>query len=608
MLTLLTYVVPIARRYAVKWFVLIICIFIPKFIFGTTTIVSGYSIFDQLKYPENFTHFEYVNPNAPRGGIIKQAHIGTFDSLNDMIILGMPANGIIMTFDTLLKKSLDELGSYYGLIAQSLEVPQDKSWVIFNLRKAAFFHDNTPITADDVIFSFSILKEKGAPRFKLILNEISKAEKLTDYKVKFYIKNPSNPEIISYLGSLPILSKNFFKDKDFAKFTDEPILGSGPYKIDSYKFGQYIKYKRVDNYWGKGLPVNVGQYNFDYIQYDSYMDHSVAASAFKSKAFDFYEENYSKSWANEYNIKEIAKGEIIKESIPHKLPPNWQMYFINLRRPYLQDITLRKALVVAFDFDWLNKNLFYSLYQRMTSYYENTIFQAPNTPPQGEELAILNKYRDQLPTELFNQAFIMPFTGAAPDKNRDNLKRVKQELLDVGYEVQDNYLINPIDHKPVVLEMIYSGKSYERIILAYKNNLAKIGITLIPRMLDFAQLEMRSKNFDFDLIAIAFTPNILPGNMEYQIWHSSSDVKGGYNVGGVRNKVVDELVDKLRLAQNQKERIIYAHALDRVLLWNYYTVPNYYQTNFRLVYWNKFGIPDQRPLYEIGLETWWSKQ
>jgi microcin C transport system substrate-binding protein len=571
------------------------------------TKTYGYAVFGKLKYPENFTHYDYVNPNAPKGGVVTLYNIGGYDSLSSFILKGTAAPQLNYTFDTLLVSSSDEPYSTYPLVAESLEYPDDKKWVIFNLRPEAKWHDGKPITAHDVLFSFNILKDKGNPNYKVIFEDVEKAEVINDRKIKFYISNPLNPLVISVIGeNLTIIPKHFFADKDFETYHDKPILSSGPYRVKSFAFNKYIEYERVDDYWGKDLPVNRGSYNFQKMQVECYLDTTVAVEAFKAGAYDFREENISRVWATAYDIPAVHKGELIKETAKHNIPAPLQTTFLNIRKPDLQDINFRKALTFAFDFDWMNKHLFYNVYKRTESYFDNSKFKATGIP-QDRELQVLLKYKDQLPEELFIQEFKIPTTGANSLRNRENLKQAKQLLLSSGYKIVNNKMISPYTKKAVEVEILYHMPQFERVFNAFKANLEKIGITLVLRQVDHSPFWERSKVFNFDLQTFAFFASLVPGIPEKLKWHSESDVEGGYNFSGVHSKVVDELINNMIKASNEQDLIVYSRALDRVLLWNYYSIPQMYSNEFRYLYWNKFGIPEVKPSYYIGIDTWWAK-
>lgn len=566
----------------------------------------GYAIYSELKYPENFEHFEYANPDAPKGGSIKFAQVGSFDSINPYSLKGTKAPGIdTYIYDCLLVRSGDELNSYYGLLAETLEYPDDKSWVVFNLRKEAKWPDGTPITAHDLAFSLETLREKGNPNYKLILKDVGHAEVLGDFKIKYHFLDKDDHLLIPIVGELPVIQKAFFKDKELDKF-EGLYPNSGPYKIKNYSLGKSITFERIPTYWAKDLPVYKGLYNFDIVHFDIYMEDPVAIEALKAEAYDYREENVSKYWANAYNGKIFQNGSAKRELLKHKLPAGLQAFFFNMRRPPFDDIALRKAISYAYDFDWINKNLLYRLYNRHKSYFENTEYAATGIP-EGKELEILKQYADYIPKEALTEEFVVPETGATYQGNRENLRIAKQTLLDAGYTFEGGKLISPATKKPVEIEMIYHFQGFERIYLAMKENLAKIGITLKLHLIDFAQYQLRIKKFDFDMVGGAFTPSTFPGRNQEQLWDSRATKEGEYNLSGVKSKAVDEVINKIINAEDKEELLLYSKVLDRILLWNYYAIPQLYSHNFRLVYWNKFNRPKIRPAYGTGVEAWWAK-
>jgi len=591
----------------------VLCLGILLFLFSPIIAYSkelnkqyGYSVFNDLKYREDFKNFDYVNPDAPKGGNIKFAHIGTFDSLNLFILKGEKAPGLDYTFDSLLVSSIDEPNSTYGLLAESLEFPETREYVIFNLRKNAYFHDHSPITAEDLKFTFEILREKGDPNYKLILQDIAKAEVLSPTRIKYTIKNPANKQAIYLIGSLPVLSRAFFKDKEFDRYDRHPMMASGPYKIKAFEFGKHITYERVKDYWAQDLPVRKGQYNFDNIYYINFLDEVIAVEALKAGEYDYRDENVSRVWANAYNTDAVKAGRMKKETIVHHIPATRQFYAMNMRRPDFQDPKFRQALTLAFDFEWINKYLFYGIYKRLESYFDNSEFKSSGIP-EGDELKLLEKFRGRVPEPLFTTPFKLPSNSNNLQK-RENLSKAKRLLLSAGYKIVDGKMISPHTGKPLVLTVLIQSDSFIRILNFYRNDLKDIGITMDIHRVDAAQYQKRMDNFDFDMTTIAFPGSSAPGPEQMQLWHSKADTKGGYNISGIHNPVVDELVEKLIVAPNKQELITVTKALDRVLLWNYYNVLQYYSNAFRIVYWDKFEMPKIKPSFAVGVDTWWSKK
>ena len=565
--------------------------------------VHGLAMHGDLKYPAGFTHFEYANPDAPKGGQIHLSALGSFDSLNPYILKGRDASSLGLVFDTLTENSSDEAFSHYGLIAESMEVPEDRSWVIFNLRPAARFHDGNPITAEDVAFSLEILKTKGHPFYRSYFGSVDKTEILGSHRIKFSFEGAENRELPLIIGQLPILPKAWWSDREFDKTTLEFPLGSGPYKVKQIDPGRSITYERVKDYWAENLPVNKGRYNFDEIHIDYYRDATVALEAFKAGEFDFRQENVAKNWAIAYDIPAVTQGQIIKEGIPHEQGTGMQAFVFNTRREMFKDIRVRQALGLLFDFEWTNKNLFYDAYTRSNSYFSNTEL-ASSGIPQAEELAILERYRDQLPKELFTQPFTLPETKG--DGNiRPNLRQALRLFKQAGWQLKDKKLINP-EGQPMTFEVLLVQPTFERIVLPYVRNLEKLGINVSVRTVDTSQYKNRLDKFDFDMVIGNFGQSLSPGNEQRDFWGSSvADEQGSRNLMGIRNPVIDELIELVISAPDRDSLVACTRTLDRVLLWQHYLIPNWHITQHRIVYWNKFSRPAIAPRYALGFYTWW---
>ncbi|MGH7014936.1 MAG: extracellular solute-binding protein [Stellaceae bacterium] len=563
----------------------------------------GLSLFGDLKYPPGFKHFDYVNPDAPKGGTIKYAATGTFDSFNPFILKGVPAAGIDLMFDTLMASSDDEPASSYGLVAASVEVAPNKKSVIYNLRPQARFWDGTPITADDVVWTFDTLKTKGHPRYRLYYADVLKAEALGAHRVRFTFRTGTNRELPSIVGEMPVLSKAYWSTHDFSKTTLTPPLGSGSYKLVAFEPGRYVVYRRVADYWGKNLPVNVGRYNFDEIRYDYYRDQSVALEAFKAGAYDIRLENVAKNWAIGYDSPALSKGWIKKAEIPNKVPQGMQAFGFNLRRPLFQDRRVRQALGYLFDFEWSNKTLFYGAYTRTESYFANSEL-ASSGLPGSDELAILDKYRGQIPDDVFTKAFKAPTTNGSGDI-RNNLRAALKLLAEAGWTVKNGKLVNA-QGQPFEFEFLLAQPEFERVVLPFAQNLARIGIVCNVRTVDPAQYENRMRNFDFDMTVVLFPESLSPGNEQREYWSSQSAAEpGNGNYLGIKSKVVDDLIDLIIAAPDRQSLVTRTRALDRVLLAGYYVIPNWYLGHFRVAYWNKFGRPQTNPPYALALNTWW---
>lgn len=563
----------------------------------------GLAYFGDLKYGPSFDHFDYVNPDAAKGGEVKLAESGTFDSVHPFILKGVKAPGLNQTFDTLMVQSLDEPQSMYGLIAQSVHVASDNSYADFVLRPQARWHDGTPITADDVVFSFTTLKEKGDPTYKIIYAAVASCEKIGEDKVRFTFSDPENRQLPFLVGALPIISKTYFTAHAFNEATLTPILGSGPYRIESVEPGRSITYKRVDDYWAKDLPVNKGQYNFDRIRYDMYRDENIALEALKAGEFDFHREYIARNWATAYNTPAIRSGKLIKREIPDHTPQGMQCFIFNTRRAKFADRRVREAIARTLDFEWLNKAIFYDAYARNRSFFENTDFEAVGKP-EGRELELLTPFAAQLPPELFEGPFENP--GKDARNTRQSLLEAQRLLEEAGWVIRDGRRINAAG-RPLTVEFLLRQPTMERVIGPMRQNLERLGIGSSIRMVDDSQYQKRTDESDFDVISIWINRGLFfPGNEQIALWHSSqADVKGGNNLGGVKNAVVDSLLDSLSKATTKEELEAAGRALDRVLSFEYYVIPHWHSKSFRVAYWDKFGMPATPPKYDLGFQTWW---
>ncbi len=564
----------------------------------------GLSLHGELKYPVGFSHLQYVNPEAPKGGELRLAEIGTFDSLNPFILKGIAPAGISGLHDTLTYNSNDEAFSEYGLIAESIEVAPDHAWVIFNLRSEARFQDGSPITAADVIFSFEALKERGHPFYRSYYAPVEKAEALGPHRVKFHFRVRNNRELPLTIGQLPVLSEKYWRNHNFGKTTLEAPVGSGPYQIDAVESGRFIRYRRVADYWGAKLPVNVGRHNFDTIRHDYYRDTTVALEAFKAGEYSLRLENTSKLWATGYASPALESGKMRQEEIFHQRPTGMQGFVYNTRRALFSDRRVRKALAYAFDFEWTNRNLFYGAYTRTKSYFSNSELAATGLP-QGEEIRILKGYRGKVPDELFNRAYTVP-SSLGKGAKRSNLRAAARLLREAGWVVRDQHLVHAKTGQPFNFEMLLVSPAFERIVLPFKRNLARLGIEMRVRTVDSAQYEKRLEAFDFDMSVYVWGQSLSPGNEQQDFWSAkAADIRGSRNLAGVKDPVVDELIAQLVTAPDRKTLIQRSRALDRVLLWGHYVIPHWHIRSFRVAYWDIFGRPKVIPKYALGLDTWW---
>jgi microcin C transport system substrate-binding protein len=559
------------------------------------------SMFGDLKYGPGFKHFDYVNPEAPKGGDVRMAAIGTFDTLNPFVLKGVPATGIGLIFDTLMVGSSDEPFSEYGLIAESIEVPADRSWVAFTLRPEARFHDGSAITVDDVIWTFETLKAKGQPFFRSYYAQVARADKVGDRKVKFAFGAGENRELPLIVGQLPVLSKAYWSKRDFEKTTLEAPLGSGPYRVEAVEQGRSITYRRVKDYWGAKLPVRVGQNNFDSMRYDYYRDITVAVEAFKGGEYDFRQENVAKNWATAYNTPAVSQGLIKKEGIKNEVPTGMQAFVYNTRRPIFQDARVRQALAYAFDFEWMNKNLFYGSYTRTTSYFSNSEL-ASRGLPGPDELKILEPFRGKIPDEVFTKGYVPP-DGS---NHREAAREALRLLQDAGWVVKGQKLVNAKTGEPMSFEILLSEATWERIALPFTKSLERLGVTARVRTVDPSQYEKRTEDFDFDMIVWVWGQSLSPGNEQRDDWGSAAaTTPGSRNMAGIKDPVIDKLIDLVITAPDRKSLVARTQALDRVLLWGFYVIPHWHINMFRVVYWDKFGRPPVNPKYALGFGAWW---
>tara|TARA_B100001123_G_scaffold382225_1_gene453224 strand:+ start:555 stop:2366 length:1812 start_codon:yes stop_codon:yes gene_type:complete len=555
------------------------------------------------KYDESFTHFDYVNIEAPKKGNIKIHQIGSFDTLNNFILKGSPAVNLSQVHDSLLVQSFDEPFTMYGLIAESITVPKDRSWVIFKIRKEAKFHDGSPIRVEDIIWTLNTLKNKGHPFFKFYYGNVKTAEKINNREVKFIFQGERNLELPLIIGQMKILSEKYWKDKFEDVLLESPI-GSGPYKVKNFKAGRTIEFERVDDYWGENLAVNKGRYNFEKIIIEYFRDATVALEAFKSGDYDFRQENQAKRWANAYNFKAIENGYVKKEEVKHEIPTGMQGFFLNTRKEIFKDRIVRKALNYAFDFEWTNKILFFNQYIRTNSFFSNSDLASSGLPSENE-LKLLIPFKDQLPSEIFDTVYRNPINNGSGEV-RENLIIADKLLYDAGWIIKDGKRINEKTGVALKFTILLVSPEFERIALPYARNLKKIGIEAKVRTVDSAQYERRLENFSFDMTVISLGQSLSPGNEQRDFWNSNSaEINGSRNYAGISNKVVDFLIDKIIAAKDRKILIDSTKALDRVLLFGYYVVPHWHIQNFRIAYWDKFGKPEINPKYDLGIDTWW---
>ena len=555
-----------------------------------------------------FSHFDYVNPDAPKGGSLRQASVGTFDSLNPYIEKGTPAEGLSLVYDTLMTSSADEPFSMYPLIAEFAEPARDNSEITFHLDPAARFHDGSAITADDVVFSFLALREHGSPFYKAYYQDVKTVEALSKRSVRFIFHHNKNPELPLIVSQLPVLSKTFWgkKEHDFTAANLSIPMGSGPYRIVSAEAGRHITYQRIEDYWAENLPVNKGRHNFEQIQYDYYRDANVALQALKAGEYDVRYENVARNWATAYDIPAVKEGRLVLDRIPSLSPEGMQGFVYNLRRDKFSDPGIRRALGYALDFEWLNRTLFYDSYYRTQSYFENSDMKATGLP-EGKELELLEPWREQLPKELFSQPFKLPKTDGS-GRIRSQLSKAIKLMASSGWTLQDGKMQKDGEH--FEFEILLYNSGMEKVALPFKKNLEAMGIAANIRVVDISQYINRLRSFDYDMIVARYGQSSVPGNEQREFWGSeSADQTGSRNYIGIKSPVVDALIDNIVAAKSRDDLVAAARALDRVLLWGNYMIPQWYLPFHRLAYWQPVNRPKlkegQKPLYQLDMQTWW---
>jgi microcin C transport system substrate-binding protein len=568
----------------------------------------GLSAFGELKYPPDFKHFEWVNPDAPKGGrmaMIGTAAVTTFDSFNAFILKGDSAQGLGHLYDSLMTRALDEPDSVYGLVARSAEVAPDRSAVTFRLRPEARFADGSALTADDVAFSYSILKEKGHPAFRVTLKDVTKAEALDAHTVRFTFTGSQTRDLPLVVAALPILPKAYYATREFDQTTLEPPLGSGPYKIGEFRQGTFVSYRRRQDYWAKDLNVNRGRYNFDELRYEYYRDRTAALESFKAGAFDLREEFTARDWATAYDdIPAVKERRMLRLVMPDGSPSGAQGFFLNTRQPKLSDIRVRRALDFAFDFEWTNKNIFYGLYERTESFFENSDMKATGKPSPAE-LALLEPFRAQLPAQVFEEAYKPP-TSDGSGQDRKLLREAGRLLDEAGWQVKGGKRVNA-GGEALELEFLITDPTSERILTPYVKNLQAIGVGASIRRIDPAQYERRRKSFDFEVIGTRYSLRLTPGVELRSFWGSeSAKTDGSANLAGISHPAIDALIAKALEAGSREDLNTATRALDRVLRAGHYWVPHWFKAAHHLAYWDKFGRPTVKPRYERGIiHTWW---
>jgi microcin C transport system substrate-binding protein len=570
-----------------------------------TTRAHGIAMHGDLKYPPGFAHFDYVNPNAVKGGTVRYSALGTFDSLNPFVLRSVAAANAAEIYDTLLVASADEAFSEYGLLAESVEMPADRAWVLFHLRPEARWHDGRPVTADDVVFTFETIKAKGHPQLRYYYAAVDKVTAEGPQRVRFAFKPGDNRELPLIVGQQAILPKHYWQGRDFERATLEPPLGSGPYRFDSVEAGRTVSYRRVPDYWGKDLAVNVGRHNFDLMRYDYYRDGNVALEAFKAGQYDYRLENSAKNWATGYDFPALRQGLVTKEVLPNQRSTGMQAFVYNNRRPLFADAKVREALAYAWDFEWTNARIFFGAYTRTESYFSNSELASTGLP-EGEELAVLEPFRAQLPPEVFSKTYRAPRTDGSGNA-RENLLIALGMLQEAGWRVRPNDgVMLDKQGNPVSFEILLIQPEFERIVGPFAGNLKRLGIEARIRTVDTAQYQNRLDGRDFDMIVSGWGQSLSPGNEQASYWTSeAADMQGSRNLAGIKNPVIDALVEQIIAAPDRASLIARTKALDRVLLWGHYVIPQYHAKGDRVAYWSKFSRPEITPTQGVQVDAWW---
>ena len=588
----------------IKLSLLIISITFPSFLKAEINTAHAIAMHGKPKYPNGFQYVDYANPDAPKGGKIILSSTGSYDSFNPFILKGTAAAGIGNLYETLTTGSSDEAFTEYGLIAKTIEWPDDRSWVAFTIREEAVWHDGKKISPEDVIWTFNTLMEKGHPFYKYYYGDVVEAIQENDNKVRFNFKGNTNLELPLIVGQLPVLPKHYWSNKNFEETSMDIPIGSGPYKIKNFDAGRTITYELDSDYWGKNIPIKKGTENFGIIQYEYYKDRSIEREAFKSGDIDLFSENTSKDWATSYDTPAVQNGLIKKELIEHQNPQGMQGFAFNTRKEIFKDKRVREALSYAFDFEWTNKNLFYNAYKRTNSFFENSEL-ASSGVPLGGELDLLNDYRELLPQKLFQEEYNPPITDGSGFMRKE-LQEATKLLQEAGWELQEGKLMNKKSGSKFEFELLLVSPAFERIVLPFKDNLAKLGIDVSVRTIDSAQYQNRLDGFDFDMIVSTFSQSLSPGNEQRNFWGSdAAKTNGSRNIIGISNEVIDSLIEKVISAKDREDLIVTTQALDRVLLWNHYVIPQWHISAYRTLYWDIFDKPSVRPKYSLGTNTWW---
>lgn len=562
---------------------------------------TAFAVIGEPKYAVNFNHYDYVNPAAPKGGNVTLSATGTFDNFNRFALRGVAAARTESLYDTLFVTSDDEPGSYYPLVAENVRYADDFSWAEIAINPRARFHDGTPVSARDVAFTFHKFMTEGVPQFRLVYKGTT-VKAIAPLTVRIGLPEPNKENMLS-LFSLPVMPESFWKNHKLSDPLSTPPLAGGPYRITDWRMGQYVIYYRVKDYWAATLPVNRGRWNFDTIRYDYYLDDNVAFEAFKAGAFDLRVENSAKNWATRYIGKNFAKGYIVKDEHKNESAQDTRWLAFNIQRPVFSDRRVREAITLAFDFEWMNKALFYGAYSRANSYFQNTEYAARDYP-QADELVLLAPMKAELPPEVFTRVFEPPKSDGN-GFDRDNLLKASNLLDDAGWVLKNRQRVNVQTGKPLSFELLIASGANDQWVLPFKKNLARLGVTMNIRQVDMAQLTNRKRSRDYDMMQTLWAAQPWPSS-DLQISWASGYIDSSYNAPGVKSPVIDALIAKIVAAQGDKNKLLpLGRALDRVLTWNYYMLPMWYMGEDRVARWDKFSLPAVRPVYTLGFDTWW---
>jgi microcin C transport system substrate-binding protein len=580
----------------------------------------GITILGTPALPPDFAHFPYVNPAAPKGGEVSLAGSGSFDGFNPLILRGTADGGVLApwvilpggsgsgstighVWEKLLTASADEVATAYGHLAHVIERPADGLWAAFEIRPEARFSDGRPVTAEDVVWTFNTLLEKGRPTYRIQLGDVKSVEAQGERRVVFHFKSNQNRELPLLVGGLPVLPKHFFEGRDFARPLTDPPVGSGPYRITQFELGRSVVYERRPDWWAAAMPTGIGTNNFGRVRFEFFRDSTVAMEAFKAGKTDIRSENISKNWATAYDFPAVQSGLVLKQVFRHQLPTGMQGYAVNTRRPAFANPLVRQALNEMFDFEWTNRNLFYDAYTRTGSYFSNSEL-ASSGVPEGAELALLEPYRQSLPPALFTQPFALPVTDGSGNM-RDQLRRAIELLREAGWQIKDRKVVDP-QGRPMAFTILLPDPSLERPTLPYVQNLQRLGIDAKVRTVDPAQYQRLTDEFDFDMVMLIFAQGDIPGTELRDYWScAAKDAKGSTNLPGICEPAIDALIEQVITAKDRAALVPAARALDRVLLWRYFLAPNWHSGQFNVAVWDRFGRPDVPMREGVNFDLWW---